>query len=209
MNRAFPPAAASRTRRRCLVGAAAAATTSWWLPTARGQALGRQELSRPSPQHFGRLFPGLPAFGEGTPPMLGALADLGRAGGPMDAKDLLTAGPAALITDPALSANNPNAAMPHGAAGTTFIGQFVDHDITFDTSSRLGVATAPQRTANARSPALDLDSLYGAGPVADPTLYDGSDRAKFKVESGGAFEDLPRLADSRALIADPRNDEHV
>ncbi len=202
------PEAVQIARRRCLAGAAAAAATLT-LPQLRAQPHDRRGDARPSPQHFGRLFPHLPAFAEATPPMLGALADLGRAGGMMDAKDPLSAGPVALITDPALSANNPNAAMPHGAAGSTFIGQFVDHDITFDASSRLGVATVPHRSPNARSPALDLDSLYGAGPVADPTLYDGADRAKFKVESGGLFEDLPRLADSRALIADPRNDEHV
>ncbi len=196
-------------RRRCLAAAAATAVMLA-LPNLRAQSHDRRGAEPgPSPQHFGRLFPHLPGFAEATPPMLGALADLGRAGGMMDAKDPLSAGPVALITDPALSANNANAAMPNGAAGSTFIGQFVDHDITFDASSRLGVATVPQRSPNARTPALDLDSLYGAGPVADPTLYDAADRARFKIESGGAFEDLPRLADSRALIADPRNDEHV
>ena len=193
------------SRRRCLAGAVAAGATLY-LPQLRAQ---QRSEARPSPNHFGRLFPSLPAFAEATPPMLGALADLGRAGGAMDAKDPLSAGPVALITDPALSANNPNAALPHGAAGSTFIGQFVDHDSTFDLGSRLGVPAVPQRMRNARSPALDLDSLYGGGPVADPQLYDTTDRALFKVESGGVFEDLPRLADSRALIADPRNDEHV
>ena len=191
------------------LGLGAYAVLSPWASWVHAQQQERRGGARPSPQHFGRLFPSLPAFAEATLPVLGALADLGRSGGMMDARDPLSAGPIALITDPALSANNPNAAMPNGAAGTTFIGQFVDHDMTFDTSSRLGVATVPQRTPNARSPALDLDSMYGAGPVADPTLYDGADRAKFKIESGGAFEDLPRLADSRALIGDPRNDEHV
>jgi Animal haem peroxidase len=191
------------------LGLGAGAVLAPWASSVYAQHQERRGDARQSPQHFGRLFPSLPVFGEATPPMLGALADLGRAGGLMDAKDPLSAGPIALITDPALSANNPNAAMPNGAAGNTFVGQFVDHDMTFDTSSRLGVATVPQRTPNARSPALDLDSMYGAGPVADPTLYDGTDRAKFKIESGGVFEDLPRLADSRALIADPRNDEHV
>ncbi len=195
-------------RRRYLAGGAAAAATLA-LPTLRAQAQDRRTDARPSPQHFGRMFPQLPAFADASPGMLGALADLGRAGGIMDAKDPLSAGPVALITDPSLSANNLNAAMPNGAAGSTFIGQFVDHDITFDVSSRLGVATVPQRTPNARNPALDLDSLYGAGPVAEPTLYDSADRVKFKIESGGIFEDLPRLPDSRALIADPRNDEHV
>ena len=99
--------------------------------------------------------------------------------------------------------------MPNGPAGTTFLGQFVDHDMTFDASSRLGVATSPRQITNARLPALDLDSVYGGGPASNPLLYDRSDRAKLKVESGGAFEDLPRLPDGSALIADPRNDEHM
>ena len=51
--------------------------------------------------------------------------------------------------------------------------------------------------------------MYGAGPVADPHLYDPDDRLKFKVENGGLFEDVPRRADGAAIIADPRNDEHV
>src|SRR5262245_4558061 len=30
-----------------------------------------------------------------------------------------------------------------------------------------------------------------------------------KVGSGGTFEDVPRMGDNAAMIADPRNDEHV
>jgi hypothetical protein len=40
-------------------------------------------------------------------------------------------------------------------------------------------------------------------------MYDPTDRAKLKVESGGLFEDVPRMADGTAIIGDPRNDEHV
>jgi hypothetical protein len=158
---------------------------------------------------FTRIFRGLPPFAEPSPQLTGALMDLGRLGGLMDANDPLSAGPIALITDISLSANNPNAAMPNGNAGSTFLGQFVDHDITFDAGSRLGVPTAPQSATNSRLPALDLDSLYGRGPVVDPQLYEPGDRAKFRLESGGLFEDLPRDANGAALIGDPRNDEHV
>ena len=158
---------------------------------------------------FSRMFPQLPAFAESSTGLTAALLDIGKAGGMMDAHDNLAAGPVALIVDPSLSVDNPNAAMPEGAAGLTFVGQFVDHDVTFDTTSRLGVATPPHQSPNARIPALDLDSVYGRGPVADPLLYDMGDPAKLVVESGGVFEDLPRTPAGRAIIADPRNDEHV
>ena len=51
--------------------------------------------------------------------------------------------------------------------------------------------------------------MYGAGPVAQPELYDPADHVKLKVESGGLFEDLPRAADGTAIIGDPRNDENL
>lgn len=193
----------SRIARRRLLGALAAA------PWAAAATLPRAFAADLNPTRFARLFPQLPAFASSSPALIGALNDLGRPGGIMDANDALSAGPAALITDPSLSLNNPNAALPLANSGITFLGQFVDHDITFDAGSRLGVATSPQRADNFRSCALDLDSMYGAGPVADQLLYDPQDRVKLRLESGGAFEDLPRLADGRALVADPRNDEHV
>lgn len=56
-------------------------------------------------------------------------------------------------------------------AGFTYFGQFVDHDITLDVSSTLDVATDANTINNMRSPALDLDSLYGDGPALDPFLY--------------------------------------
>src|SRR5438094_4772306 len=116
-----------------------------------------------SPTTFGRIFPNLPPFAAATDAVRAALADLGKPGGPLDANDDLSKGPVLLITDPSLSANNPN--NPTHTAGTTFVGQFIDHDITFDTSSRLGVPTDPSASPNARTPSLDLDSVYGQGPV--------------------------------------------
>ena len=51
-------------------------------------------------------------------------------------------------------------------AGFTYLGQFVDHDLTFDkTNVMLGENVSPALLLQARSPSLDLDSLYGAGPT--------------------------------------------
>jgi hypothetical protein len=134
---------------------------------------------------------------------------LGAPSGPLDAKDDLSTGPKLLITDLGLSANNPN--NPTHTAGTTFMGQFIDHDITFDTTSVMGVPTDPENSPNARTPSLDLDSVYGAGPVASPQLYYPADHAKLRIDTGGIFEDLPRTSDgtNTAIIGDPRNDEHL
>jgi hypothetical protein len=180
-------------------GAAAAAASAVAAPHAgRGAALSTT---------FGRMFPKLPPFAAAGPGLTEALLDLGRPGGLLDAGDDLGAGPVALIVDPALSAGNPN--NPNHPAGTTFLGQFVAHDLTFDVASTLGEATEPHRSRNARRASFDLDSVYGAGPVESAHLYDPADRAKLKVESCGPFEDLPRGADGSAIIADPRNDENV
>ena len=120
-------------------------------------------------------------FAEDTEGVRAALIDLGAPGGLLDARDPLDAGPQELITNLDFSANNPN--NPSQAAGLTFLGQFVDHDVTFDASSRLGTPTVPADTRNFRSPALDLDSVYGDGPVADQRLYDPADGIKFRLES--------------------------
>jgi Animal haem peroxidase len=159
-------------------------------------------------QHFGRLFPDLAPFAPASNGVAKSLLALGAQGGPLDARDDLSAGPVSLITDPNLSTNNAD--NPTHTAGTTFVGQFIDHDVTFDTSSTLGTATDPLTSPNGRTPTLDLDSIYGGGPAGSPTLYDTAhDPAKLLIGSGGAFEDLPRLADGTAIIADPRNDENL
>ncbi|HZN75996.1 MAG TPA: heme peroxidase family protein [Micromonosporaceae bacterium] len=164
-----------------------------------------------SPGFFGRLFPNLPPFASTQQPTLqrviDAIRDVGEFGHHMDAKDALGAGPVNLITDPQLNLNNPN--NPNHTAGTTFLGQFLDHDMTFDRASQLAVPTPPETSPNTRTPALDLDSLYGGGPNANPELYTTADRAKLRIESGGRFEDVPRQSNGTAIIADPRNDENV
>jgi hypothetical protein len=198
------------TRRRFLgavgAGAGAMALSSGSALAQPAHADSSGERGGARPDHFGRIFR-LPPFAEQTPRVEAALVELGRPRGLLDADDHLAAGPRQLIEDASLSANNPN--NPTHTAGTTFFGQFVDHDMTFDAGSSLGRPTEPERARNFRTPALDLDSVYGAGPIAQQELYEPGDHIKLKVESGGLFEDLPRRADGAAIIGDPRNDEHL
>jgi Animal haem peroxidase/TAT (twin-arginine translocation) pathway signal sequence len=173
---------------------------------------------------FGRIFPDLPPFADASNTVRAALLEIGKPGGIMDAGDQLSAGPTALIVDPSVN-GNPTAADPYGTnpdnptmtAGSTFVGQFVDHDITFDQTSALGVPQNPLISRNTRTPALDLDSVFGGGPGVRPDLYvqgaDGSVGPKLKLGSGGVHEDVPRAGNGdgtySALLGDPRNDESV
>jgi len=134
-----------------------------------------------------------------------ALTELSRPGGLLDANDPLEVGPVRLITEPQLSPNNTD--NPTITAGNTFVGQFLDHDLTRDGGSRLGRPEPLDRSTNLRTARLDLDSVYGGGPGESTDLY--TDDFRFVVESGGQFEDLPRDGDMQAIIADPRNDENL
>jgi hypothetical protein len=110
-------------------------------------------------------------------------------------------------------------------AGFTYLGQFVDHDLTFDkTSVMLGQNVSPVQLLQGRSPSLDLDSLYGAGPQ-DPASarFYKADGVHLKigktVAAGGDAAkngfDLPRgegttnKAKRKAVIPDFRNDENL
>lgn len=156
---------------------------------------------------FSRMFPQDDGDREVDDELLTMLATLGAPGGLMDAKDPLEVGPVRLITEPELSPNNIN--NPTHTAGTTFIGQFLDHDVTRDAGSTLGQQTSVRRSVNLRSARFDLDSVYGGGPAESPQLYESDDRIVFRVESGGQFEDLPRDGAGTAIIADSRNDENL
>lgn len=115
-------------------------------------------------------------------------------------------------------------------AAYTYFGQFVDHDITLETSSAPGsqlvapdltplpLARIRQETQNLRTGALDLDSVYGL-----PAPSRGAKMTLGRVSQSGArppnkddFNDLPRegrsgdvVHDRAALIGDPRNDENL
>jgi hypothetical protein len=101
---------------------------------------------------------------------------------------------------------------PDIPSGYTYLGQFVDHDITFDPVSSLDRVNDPDALNTFRTPRFDLDSLYGRGQADSPYLYDQEDPASLLVGRNTGPEDepvdLPRNQQGRALIGDPRNDVH-
>ena len=149
------------------------------------------------PKRFGKMFPRLDPF---RPPDQ-ALIDLGRA-----MRE-------ALPENPALE----NSEIP---AGFTYLGQFVDHDLTCDETRNFPVQDDLELIKQARTPTLDLDSLYGEGPKRQPDLYDPSlppSEARFRFgttvptpDANVALpNDLPRKRDRGAVVGDDRNDENL
>jgi hypothetical protein len=101
-------------------------------------------------------------------------------------------------------------------AGFTYLGQFIDHDLTFDKTVLMENAdVSPATLESSRSPTLDLDCLYGAGPQDPGSAQFYSDGIHLKMgaadgsPSGQGF-DLPReTAGQGATIPDERNDENL
>ncbi|WP_275450820.1 peroxidase family protein, partial [Arthrobacter sp. H41] len=143
---------------------------------------------------FGLMFPSLPPF---TPPdeLLGILA--GRMIDPRPS-----------LSDVSLSDDGfDNADMP---AGYTYLGQFMDHDITFDTTPLALQQKDPHALKNYSTPFFDLGSVYGRGPAADPQLYDPQNPAVLLVgRTPEGLSDLPRTDAGTAIIGDPRDDENL
>ncbi len=119
----------------------------------------------------------------------------------------------------------------------TYLGQFIDHDITARTDRETDISTisdendsvkeglkpaSPQEIVknlkNGRRPYLDLDSVYGDGPTLISNSPAGArTEADFLYEDGnlllklqedGDLVDVPRNG-REAAIADMRNDENV
>jgi len=118
---------------------------------------------------------------------------------------------------------DPDLDNPVIPAGYTYLGQFLDHDITFDPASSLTRRIDPDSLHDFRTPRLDFDSVYGRGPVDQPYLYDQrpSRTGHLAVDEHDGLLDLPRVNDRQAaeapdrvprraaLIGDPRNDENI
>jgi hypothetical protein len=138
-----------------------------------------------------------------------------------DALNALGAAMVAPPDDPPTPETETDAEENQGInAGYTYLGQFIDHDLTFDPASSLIKQNDPQALTDFRSPRFDLDNVYGRGPDDQPYLYesDGLHMQLGKPMTGnpndGGSRDLPRHASlnggaARALIGDPRNDENV
>ena len=117
----------------------------------------------------------------------------------------------------------------HGSIGATttplgfvFFGQFIDHDVTLDVTSSFDQLNDPGAIENFRTPALDLDCIYGSGPEASPHLYyhappnptptqeaiNGKHLLTLKDDLVRALSENDGNPNRVALIGDPRNDEN-
>jgi hypothetical protein len=136
---------------------------------------------------FGMMFKRLPAY---TPP-----------------DDLLDGLAATMVEEH--TGDSFLATSPRLFAGFTFIGQFIDHDITLDATPLDQQVADPDATVNFRTPRYDLDSVYGRGPAQDPQLYDAAGHKLLLAQNVNGVLDVPRDGTGRAIIPDPRNDENL
>jgi hypothetical protein len=187
---------------------------STWAQTVEAPALETPALPG---NVFVRMFPDLPPFAAKNDNARTVLQQLGAEDGLFNAQDNLS-DPVQSILNPAVFSPN-NRDNPTMTAGVTFLGQFLDHDLSFDRESDLNENEIPGRTDNFRTAAFDLDTVYGAGPTGSPQLYETKNgRIKFIVQpipgsesvsrNGAKRNDLPRNGDT-AIIGDSRNDENA
>ncbi len=98
-------------------------------------------------------------------------------------------------------------------AGYTYLGQFIDHDITFDPASSLMKQNDPDALEDFRTPRFDLDNIYGRGPDDQPYLYE-SDGKKLLLSSrqltGSAliimcvtWQEIHRIQKTQGLLKEP------
>lgn len=155
----------------------------------------RSSLSRSQTGRFGRLFPN-------QQPHFISPADLEKMGAP--------GGPMSGGFDHETTNDVP--------LGMVFLGQFIDHDITLDTTSSLSRVNRAENTENFRSPSLDLDCIFGEGPEDEPFLFEKKS-GKLLLLTGATNHnhgqpghlrpfDLARTAEGVAILGDPRNDEN-
>lgn len=128
-----------------------------WLP---------REFISNNTDHFGYLFPTL-AKGSSVLPYTAANRSLlEKLGDEIGDKDSSSPAPGSGILPVA------DSTIP---AGYTYLGQFIDHDITLDVNSDISKPQDANKIPNMRSPSLDLDAIYGQGPALNPFLYDHRD----------------------------------
>jgi hypothetical protein len=152
---------------------------------------------------FGRMFRGLPA------------ASFGVDEATNEAN--LQALAAAMVAEPEPPKDGRDSEESGIPSLYTYLGQFIDHDLTFDPASSLQKQNDPNALTDFRSPAFDLDCVYGRGPDDQPYMYRSGDDRRFllgNLLTGGApngadAKDLPRAQNGRAIIGDPRNDENT
>jgi hypothetical protein len=97
-------------------------------------------------------------------------------------------------------------------AGFTYLGQFIDHDLTRNLDPLPTAQLDPTTLKNFRTSAFDLDSVYGKGRTDSSSshLYnaDGTFKVTEEEDQANGVDDLARDATGRAILIEPRNDEN-
>ena len=177
---------------RALAGPAATAAGATVQPVGSGG----EQLA-----YFGRMFPKLPPFRP-------------------DADENVTLANLAALADAMLEPGG-TFDTTHGAV-YTYLGQFVDHDLTLDlqpqptadfsfAGPRAGdplLDPAGNIVYDYESKRLDLSQIYGGGPTVSPQLYE-ADGLHFRVPLNvNGVVDLPRNPDGSAVVVEKRDDEN-
>jgi hypothetical protein len=174
----------------------------------RSISVGSDPSRRTAPDRFGHLFEAC-----GFTPKAGLLANVARL---MNWADQ--------AFDPSSDSSIPS--------GYTILGQFITHDLTFDTSPLDGEPEDLQSLENHRSPRFDLDSVYEKSPflgIAPPRDLGTGEMCYRRSTQASEPDDLPRwidlkghkcyagktmpdgtpIPDEKAIIGDVRNDENL
>jgi hypothetical protein len=173
-----------------------------------GASFARNAKLREAPPD--RMFPALPAaeFGADAAASEAALTELA----------------ARMTAEAELPKDGPDPEESGIPAAFTYLGQFIDHDLTFDPGNSLQLQKNRAAEGESRAPRLNLDVVYGGGPDAAPYLYENGRRLlQGRLLTGAAANakarDVPRgqfFAPSgtpapapRVILGDPRNDANV
>lgn len=133
---------------------------------------------------FYRMFPNLPGF---STPTQQQIADLAQS---------------------QLDPNLPERDNLGLTSGFTYFGQFLDHDLTLDTSPPPTSPVDPTTLTNSRTFALDLDSMYGGGLTGSPQFFDTAGHFLLQEPNANGVRDYVRNPDGSAVINEARNDEN-
>ena len=176
-------------------------------PRPHGVAVRGLSLAPSSPffnGRFGRMFRALPPadFGANDTDSQAALLQLG----------------AAMVSDEDAPKDGPNDEESGIPAAYTYLGQFIDHDLTFDPASSLQRQNDPDALIDFAHRDSTSTACTDEGPTTSPTSTptDGSSCSATcspATHWGRRWtpDDLARssAAQTRAIIGDPRNDENV
>jgi hypothetical protein len=152
------------------------------------------------------LFPELPPYLVGEEKLENELGS-----GDVDGDEVTTSGPMLEPIDGSEAEDSDRIPSPF-----VFFGQFIDHDITLDVTTEFESEADPEAVENFRTPALEMDNVFGQGREASRFLYASesvdADTEGHKLllhESDPEYPALQRNQEGTAIIGDPRNDENI